>query len=107
MLAFAFGGKSSHEAGDSDWVVLLIAWPFALGTVIAHCVLVGRGRDTTRVRPAGVVVLAATYVVGMALRVATSRGIAVAFLFVAIVFLGVTMLGWRAVAGLVSGRRSR
>lgn len=105
VLAFAFGGKSSHEASDSSWVVLVIAWPFALAALVGHIGLFGRDRPSTPVWPSGVVVVGLTYLLGMALRVIEGRGIAVGFLVVALVFLGATMLGWRAVAGRV--RRAR
>jgi hypothetical protein len=98
VLAFAFGGKSSHEASEPSWVVLVIAWPFALSALIAHIGLFGRDRQSTAVWPSGVVVVAVTYLLGMTLRVIEGRGIAVGFLVVALLFLSVTMLGWRAVA---------
>jgi hypothetical protein len=100
VLAFAFGGKSSHEAGESGWVVLAIVWPYALSALLAHAFLVWRSRSTRSVWPGGVIVLAVTYVLGMALRVLSGRGIAVGFLVVAAIFLAVTMLGWRALARL-------
>lgn len=105
-LAFAFGGKSSHEAGDSNLVVLAIVWPFALACALAHLALSRRARRPEALWPSGVVVVAATYVLGMVLRVVGGRGIAVGFLVVALVFLAVTMLGWRAVLALVRHRRT-
>ena len=51
-------------------------------------------------------VLAVTYVLGMALRAASGRGLAPAFLVVAGAVLALTMLGWRAVAHLVARRRA-
>lgn len=104
VLAFAFGGKSSHEAGDSDWVVMAIAWPFALAALLAHVALAAGRRPTTPLRPAGVVILGTTYVGGMLLRVAEGRGVAPAFLVVAVLFLALTMLGWRLLAGLATRR---
>lgn len=106
VLAFALGGKSSHEAGDSDWVVLLIAWPYAVACALAHAGLLARGRRTEQVWPEGVTVLAVTYALGMVLRVVSGRGIAVGFLVVAALFLALTMLGWRVVVSLVRRRRS-
>lgn len=105
VLAFATGGKSTHEAGDSDWTVLVIAWPFALAAVLAHLALQAQGRPTSRLWPAGAVVVATTYVLGMVLRVVAGRGVAAGFLIVAVLFLTVTMLGWRAIAGWVGKRR--
>jgi len=106
VLAFATGGKNTHEAGDSGWTVLVIAWPFALAAVLAHLLLLARGRATRGLWPAGAVVVATTYVLGMALRVVAGRGVAVGFLIVAALFLSATMLGWRMIAGRVRGDRS-
>ena len=107
VLAFAFGGKSSHEAGSSDWAVLAIVWPFALAVAVTHAGLVIRGRRTRRVWPEGVVVLAVTYVLGMVLRVLSGRGIEGGFLVVAVLFLAVTMLGWRAILSYAHPRLRR
>ena len=107
MLGFAVAGKGSHEAGASQWVVLAIVWPFAVGVVVAHLGLLSRGGSPARVRPEGIVVLAVTYVLGMVLRVVSGRGIAVGFLVVAAIFLALTMLGWRAVLRIVAQRRGQ
>ena len=105
VLALAIGGKGTHEAGESDWVVLTIVWPFALAAVLAHVSLLLRGRQTGRIWPEGAVVVAVTYGLGMILRAISGRGLAPGFLVVAAVFLVVTMLGWRTVARFA--RRSR
>ncbi len=106
VLAFAAAGKGSHEASDSNWVVLAIVWPFALAVALAHAGLLVRGRQPRRTWPEGVVVVAVTYVLGMLLRVVSGRGIAVGFLVVAVLFLALTMLGWRSIAQVVTGRRT-
>lgn len=106
VLALAAGGKSSHEAGDSDWVVLVIVWPFAVAAVLAHLALAWQGRQALRVWPEGAVVLAVTYVLGMVLRAISGRGLAPGFLVVAALFLAVTMLGWRLVVHLVVRSRA-
>lgn len=106
VLVFAFAGKTSHEASASDWVVAAIAWPYALSVVLAHAGLLLRGRQPRRIWPEGVVVLAVTYLLGMVLRVLSGRGIAVGFLVVAVLFLALTMLGWRCVVQLVLRRRT-
>jgi hypothetical protein len=105
VLALAVGGKSSHEAHESDWVVLVIAWPFAVAAALAHMGLARRGGPTRRVWPEGAIVVATTYLVGMVLRAASGRGLAPGFLVVAALFLAVTMLGWRAVV-LLAARRA-
>lgn len=107
VLALALGGKGTHEAGESDWVVLVIAWPFAVAAVLAQAWLLSRGRPTARIWPEGVTVLAATYAIGMLLRAISGRGLAPGFLVVAALFLAATMLGWRAVAHLAGITRRR
>lgn len=106
VLVFAFAGKTSHEANESDWVVLAIAWPFALAVALVHGGLVLRGRQTRRVWPEGAAVLAVTYLLGMLLRVASGRGIAAGFLVVAVLFLALTMLGWRGIVQVAFSRRT-
>ncbi|KQW52748.1 hypothetical protein ASC77_00015 [Nocardioides sp. Root1257] len=106
VLALALGGKSSHEPGESDWILLTIAWPFALAAVLAHLLLARRDRTTQRVWPEGATVVAVTYGLGMLLRALSGRGLAPGFLVVAALFLAVTMLGWRAVARLATRRRT-
>lgn len=106
VLALALGGKSSHEPGESDLVVLTIAWPFVLAVLLAHALLRWRRRPARHLWPEGAVVLAVTYPVGMLLRALSGRGLASGFLVVAALFLAVTMLGWRVVAHLLSRRTS-
>lgn len=106
VVALAVGGKNSHEADASWWVVLAIVWPFAVAAVVAHVGLRLRDRDPRRSWPDGAVALAVTYALGMALRAVSGRGLAVGFLVVAFVFLALTMLGWRAVAALLARRRA-
>jgi hypothetical protein len=106
VAAFALGGRASHEPGAAGWVILSIAWPYAVSAVLAHAWLYARGGRTRRIWPEGVVITAVTYALGMVLRVASGRGIAVAFLVVAVLFLAVTMLGWRAAVALIARRRT-
>ena len=103
VLALAAGGKNTHDGDDSDWVVLTIAWPFALAAGLAHALLAARGRQPRRVWPEGATVVAVTYGLGMLLRALAGRGLAPGFLVVAALFLAATMLGWRGV--LLATRR--
>lgn len=104
VLALALGGKNSHDEAGSLWLVLVIAWPYAFAAVLAHLWLTVRGRQASRVWPDGAIVLAVTYVLGMALRAVSGRGLDPAFLVVAGLFLTLTMLGWRGVVRLISAR---
>lgn len=104
VVAFAAGGKSAHDDSSTWWVILKIVWPFALACLIGWVLVLSRGWDPRRWRPAGIAVLAATYVLGMVVRAISGRGVAIGFLVVAIVFLTLTMLGWRLVAGAIRRR---
>lgn len=103
VLALALGGRNTHDADESVWIVLVIAWPFALAAGLAHAALTALGRPTRRAWPEGAVVVVVTYAAGMALRALSGRGLAPGFLVVALLFLALSMLGWRA---LVSVRRA-
>lgn len=105
VVAFAAGGKSAHDDSSTWWVILRIAWPYALACLLGWVFVLRRHWDPWQWRPAGVTVLAWTYVLGMVVRVISGRGIAIGFLIVAIIFLTVTMLGWRLLVGWISGRR--
>ncbi|PWN01064.1 DUF3054 domain-containing protein [Nocardioides silvaticus] len=104
VLALAVGGRRAHEPGEAVSVLLTIGWPFAVAAVLAHALLLLAGRPTGRLWPEGGAVLLATYVVGMALRGLSGRGLAPAFLLVALGFLALTMLGWRGVRRMTSRR---
>ncbi|NGN92865.1 DUF3054 domain-containing protein [Nocardioides sp. KC13] len=100
VLLFAYAGRQSHDSGPA-LVVLRIAWPFLVGLVVAWAVVAGRRWSAVRTWPAGVVVWLGTYVIGMMLRGLTGEGLAPAFLVVSILFLGLTLIGWR---GYVSAK---
>jgi hypothetical protein len=106
VLALAFGGKGSHEANASDWVVLAIVWPYAVAAGLAHLWLTLRGRRAGRAWPEGAIALAVTYALGMILRAISGRGLAPGFLVVAGIFLALTMLGWRGVVQLAARLRA-
>jgi hypothetical protein len=106
VLVFAIAGKNSHEASSPDWVILAIMWPFAVAVMVAHAGVLMRQRRARRTWPEGVVVLSATSLLGMLLRVISGRGIAAGFLVVAVLFLALTMLGWRALLRLAMNRRT-
>ena len=105
VLVFSLAGHQSHEASASQLVTLRIAWPFLVGCLVGWAVVARRSWTAYRVWPAGTTVLAATYVLGLLLRLVSGRGISGGFPIVTIVFLAVTMLGWRLVVGFVRARR--
>lgn len=105
VLAFAAMGRRSHDEGLTLAGVLQTAWPFLTGTLVGWLAAQGWRRPAA-LRPTGVVVWLCTVVVGMALRKATSAGTAASFVAVATLVTAALLLGWRAVAGRRSGRRS-
>lgn len=100
VVVFVAIGIRAHSEADS---VLKVAAPFlaalAIGWVMA---LPLRPPDSLR---AGLTIWVVTLVGGMLLRRVGGDGTAAAFIAVATVFLAATMLGWRAVAALISRRR--
>jgi Protein of unknown function (DUF3054) len=103
VLAFVVIGRASHAKGESLAGIASTAWPFLAGLACGW--LAARGwRRPAALAPAGVGAWLGTVAVGMVLRVVSGQGTAVAFVLVALAFLGLFLLGWRLVAGLVRPR---
>ncbi len=97
VLAFVAIGRASHHHGE--WVAGLAstAWPFLSGLAVGW--LVARAwRRPAAIIPGGVGAWLGTVAVGMILRVVAGQGTAPAFIGVALAFLGLFLLGWRAAA---------
>ena len=95
VLLFAFLGRRSHEHG------LSLSGLFLCGTAAGWLLAAGLTDLAPRSVPFGLVVVAATVVVGMGLRLVFAQGVAWSFVLVATAVLSVLLLGWRAIAGLV------
>lgn len=103
VLAFTVIGRASHAEADGVAGQARTAWPFLAGLAVG--VLASRAwRRPGSIAGAGLAVWLATVAVGMLLRVVSGQGTALAFIAVALIFLGVTMLGWRLVARWVVSR---
>ena len=101
VVLFVAIGRDAHDGSPGLAGIGGTAAPFLIA-VAAAWILTRAWRDPASSRT-GAGVWAITVVAGMVLRrLAFGEGTAVAFVVVASVFLGVTMLGWRLVAG---GRR--
>lgn len=98
VAAFVLIGRASHGEGETVAGVARTAWPFLVGLAIGWVAVQGWRRPVSVLRT-GVGVWIVTVVVGMALRAVFGQGIAATFVLVASAFLGLFMLGWRAVAG--------
>jgi Protein of unknown function (DUF3054) len=97
VLAFVIIGRASHAKGETLAGITSTAWPFLAG--LAGGWLGTRAwRRPLALVPAGVGAWLGTVALGMTLRVVSGQGTAVAFVFVALAFLGTGLLGWRLVA---------
>lgn len=99
VLAFVVIGRASHHDGETLVGVAGTLWPFVAG--LAAGWLASRAwRRPAAFVPSGVAAWLGTVAVGMALRVAAGQGTAFAFILVALAFLCLFIIGWRALAAL-------
>jgi hypothetical protein len=103
VLAFTVIGRASHAEAGGVSGQARTAWPFLAGLAVG--VAASRAwRRPGSIAGTGIAVWLSTVAVGMLLRVVSGQGTAVAFVAVALIFLGATMLGWRLVARWAAGR---
>ena len=103
VLVFVIIGRASHTRGEGLAGIASTAWPFLAG--LAGGWLAARAwRQPFRLWPAGVGAWLGAVALGMVLRVVSGQGTALAFIGVALAFLGPFLLGWRLLAGAL--RRS-
>ncbi len=97
MLAFVIIGRASHARGESLSGIASTAWPFLAG-LVGGWLAVRAWRRPVALAPAGVGAWLGAAGLGMVLRVVAGQGTAVAFVLVALAFLGLFLLGWRLAA---------
>lgn len=103
ILVFAAVGRDAHQRGDILAGVLLTAWPFLAGAALGW--LVARAwRNPLSVRRAGLAVWLGSVAGGMALRAVTGQTVVLPFVIVALLSLGVLLVGYRL---LLAGARRR
>ena len=106
VLLFVIIGRASHTKGESLGGIASTAWPFLAG--LAGGWLAARGwRRPLGLVPAGVGAWLGTVALGMVLRVVSGQGTALAFILVALAFLGLFLLGWRLACGYLLRLRLR
>lgn len=106
VLLFVVIGRASHAKGEELGGIASTAWPFLAGLGVGW--LVSRGwRRPGALAPAGAGAWLCTVACGMVLRVVAGQGTAIAFIAVALAFLGLFLLGWRLAWRLVAARRTR
>jgi hypothetical protein len=106
VVLFTVIGRVSHGEGLAFGGVIQTAWPFLAGTVLGWLVTAGWRRPLALVRT-GIPIWVLTVAVGMVLRVVSAQGIAFSFVIVATIFVGLFLLGWRAVVTPIARRASR
>jgi hypothetical protein len=97
VLLFVGIGRSVHGHGLTVGGVTSTAWPFLVGLTVGWLAAWIWRCSLTSIA-SGLIVLALTVAIGMTLRVVSGQGIALAFVFVALGFLGAGLLGWRLLA---------
>jgi FtsH-binding integral membrane protein len=105
VLLFVGIGRTSHQHGVTLSGMVSTTWPFAVGLLVAWLTTLWRRRAGDAPSDGALIVLL-TVIVGMVLRVVSHQGTAVAFVIVALVFLGLFLVGWRAVFRFVARRRA-
>jgi hypothetical protein len=95
VLVFVVIGTRNHDTDTGLSGILYVAAPFWIAMSLAHVTpMLQRG---SKALPHPYLVCGYTILMGMVLRrYVFDRGTAPSFVVVASVFLGVTMLGWRA-----------
>jgi hypothetical protein len=106
VLVFVVIGRANHHAAGGLAGLAGTAWPFLTGAAAGMLVTRAWRRPTALV-PTGVGVWLGTVVLGMLLRVVSGQGTAVAFILVALAFLGLFQLGWRVVVTRAARWRTR
>ncbi|WP_411700574.1 DUF3054 domain-containing protein [Conyzicola sp.] len=103
VLVFVLIGRASHDENPMLGA-LVTYWPFLVALLVGW-VLARAWRSPLAVLRSGVPIWVTTVALGMLLRVLADQGVQWSFVIVTSVVLGVFLLGWRAVAHLVSARR--
>ncbi|WP_420178144.1 DUF3054 domain-containing protein [Paenarthrobacter sp. TA1.8] len=100
ILVFAAIGRDAHARGDIISGAFATAWPFLAGAAIAWVVTRAWGAPLA-VWPSGVSIWIGAVLVGMLLRAVTGQTVVVPFVLVALISLGVFLLGYRVLATLL------
>ncbi|MEV7572587.1 DUF3054 domain-containing protein [Arthrobacter nitrophenolicus] len=105
ILVFAAVGRDAHQRGDVFSGVLLTAWPFLAGAA-AGWLAARAWRDPLSVRRSGLAVWLGSLVGGMLLRAVTGQTVVLPFVIVALLSLGVLLVGYRLIIAGVRRRRT-
>ncbi|MDP9996630.1 MULTISPECIES: DUF3054 domain-containing protein [Pseudarthrobacter] len=103
ILVFAAIGRDTHQRSDVLAGVFLTAWPFLAGAALAW--LAARAWRRPLSIKSGVAIWLGAVVVGMALRALTGQTVVLPFVIVALLSLGLGLLGYRALIALAGRLR--
>jgi FtsH-binding integral membrane protein len=103
VVVFAAIGRASHHEPVLPGL-FETAWPFLAGLALGWLICLGWRAPLAPART-GLPVWALTVAAGMVLRAVSGQGVVLAFVIVASTVLLVFLVGWRAVARLVTRRR--
>lgn len=106
ILVFAAIGRDAHQRGDIVIGVFSTAWPFLAGAALSWLVL-RVWRAPLALWPAGVGVWLGTVSIGMLLRAVTGQTVVLPFVIVALLSLGLLLLGYRLLAAAVRRLNTR
>lgn len=103
VVAFVAIGRNNHDEDPGLAGLFSTAAPFLVGLAIGW--LVARAWDKPLALRTGLIVWPVTVAAGMIVRRILGDGTALSFVIVATVFLGVTLVGWRAARMAIVSRR--
>jgi hypothetical protein len=106
ILVFAAIGRDAHQRGDIVLGVFSTAWPFLIGAALAWLAL-RVWRAPLALWPAGVGVWLGTVAIGRLLRAVTGQTVVLPFVIVALLSLGLLLLGYRLLAAAVRRLNTR
>ncbi|WP_426225967.1 DUF3054 domain-containing protein [Pseudarthrobacter sp. DSP2-3-2b1] len=107
IMVFAAIGRDAHQRGDIIIGVLLTAWPFLAGAALGWLSF-RVWRSPLAVLPSGLGVWIGALAGGMILRALTGQTVVFAFVVVALLSLGILLVGYRLLlAGIRRMGRAR
>lgn len=112
IFVFVYAGLGSHQQQITLGAILLAAWPFLVGRMLAlvtawpfpglrALAVPATGGRAEVLWPSGVLAWLLTWALGMAVRALTGGGTALAFVLVSLGVLGGLFLGWRLLSAAV------
>ena len=105
ILIFVAIGRHAHKDGSSLGGMFSTTWPFAVGLMAGWLAIVLTHRTATT-KSNGLFIVLCAVSLGMILRVISGQGTALTFIGVALVFLSIFLIGWRALFSSLSLFRS-